>query len=1007
MWVRIFKWAGISLAAVVVLLIAGVVGLTLWLTPERLTGIVNEQASRYLAADVEAGNVRFTLWSSFPRLRVDLDTLRVRSRLLDSLPQSVRGSLPTGSDLLLTTSKAGGGLDLLPLLKGKLSIHNVTVDSLRLNLVVLNDSLNNFDIISAGDSVTRVPEFYIDTLRVDAPGHLRYRNQATATDARMLIRKASLVPCYDSENSYMLDASGLVTAENGGTAILRDFPVDLGGEVHVRFKPFGVRTDDFKVSLGKLSGRLSLDVDLGQRKLLNRLDCSLDGFRLRDVIEMLPEDMMSKLDGIDADMLIYAAAKVSTPYDLSSGFLPSAEVDLKVPEGRVSYSPESGENYEVSHMGLEGTLMFDGRNPEATYASVREFHASGLGTDVHVSAKATELLGSPGIEARVRGHADLAEAARAIPRLRAYNPRGGVDFDGSFRIEKIGGNLRGSITGLRASSRSIGGNYGGMTLEASGLEVKAGDLSDRLLTAQDSIWKLPLGVDVTADGFRMYSPEEGLRVETAGIHVSGMSGVKEKRSAAGALSVEVSGKNADLGMPGMKASISGLNLRADASRAAVRSTPKPFAIPSGWLADARTQAFAAHSPVFVTVKIPEALRELLARWNITADVGIGSAGVRLDSYPAENMVSDVSLHVVNDSVNVRRLRFASGETAGTLSGTVTNLRQFLLTETPAPLRADLNLDVDTVQFNQLARIWAAAHPESPVARGDKEAMGEGIDTVSMLLPRNLYVKLHATAQQTRYTNLHLYDLLADVNVADGLAAVDTLHITSDFGTADLKFEYDTRDMQDMSMRASVDIERMNVVNFFRNFKKLLILMPDMRNVSGMISAHADARVQMFPNMYVNVPSLWAKAKVKARDLEIRQNEFIRHVTQMLLIPNDGTLHIDDIDILAGVHSNLLQIFPFHLALEDYDLMLMGVNNFDGGIYYHIGVEKWPLRIPFGVNIKGTYAHPSLRFGGKGWHDRNTTEIAAGVMDNDRVNLIKQARRYMGEFVHAAAVYQGE
>ena len=84
------------IAAVILLTVGALCGVTWWLTPERLTRIVNEQASRRLNADVRTENVRFTLWSTFPHLRLEMDSLHVRSRNLDSLPPALKKDLPSG-----------------------------------------------------------------------------------------------------------------------------------------------------------------------------------------------------------------------------------------------------------------------------------------------------------------------------------------------------------------------------------------------------------------------------------------------------------------------------------------------------------------------------------------------------------------------------------------------------------------------------------------------------------------------------------------------------------------------------------------------------------------------------------------------------------------------------------------------------------------------------------------------------------------------------------------------
>ena len=85
LWKRLLKWTGVA-AAVVAGLFIIICSLAVWiLTPDRLTPLVEKQASGYLDADVSLSRVELTFWKTFPRLRVDVDSLRIVSRSLDKI----------------------------------------------------------------------------------------------------------------------------------------------------------------------------------------------------------------------------------------------------------------------------------------------------------------------------------------------------------------------------------------------------------------------------------------------------------------------------------------------------------------------------------------------------------------------------------------------------------------------------------------------------------------------------------------------------------------------------------------------------------------------------------------------------------------------------------------------------------------------------------------------------------------------------------------------------------
>ncbi|MDE6246592.1 MAG: hypothetical protein K2M41_01965, partial [Muribaculaceae bacterium] len=85
------KWHGpakiiaISLGAIIGFIVLILCAISLFLTPERLTSIVNREASLYLDADVKASNIQYSIWSSFPRFDIHTDSIQIISRSLNGV----------------------------------------------------------------------------------------------------------------------------------------------------------------------------------------------------------------------------------------------------------------------------------------------------------------------------------------------------------------------------------------------------------------------------------------------------------------------------------------------------------------------------------------------------------------------------------------------------------------------------------------------------------------------------------------------------------------------------------------------------------------------------------------------------------------------------------------------------------------------------------------------------------------------------------------------------------
>ena len=166
MWKKILKRTGIAVGAVVLLLAAIITVALMYLTPARLTPLVNRYASEYLDADVNARRVELTFWSTFPRLNLQIDTLGVVSRTLRVLGPEERASLPSDADSLLSLERLSGGIHLLKILKGDIDLYDVELTNPRINLYAANDSVNNYNIVppseeSDEESKTALPELSI------------------------------------------------------------------------------------------------------------------------------------------------------------------------------------------------------------------------------------------------------------------------------------------------------------------------------------------------------------------------------------------------------------------------------------------------------------------------------------------------------------------------------------------------------------------------------------------------------------------------------------------------------------------------------------------------------------------------------------------------------------------------------------------------------------------------------------------------------------------------------
>lgn len=998
---RVLAWLDYIVIGAIILVAAGLCGLTLWLTPSRLSQIVDKQASEKLNADVKTGNIAFTFWSTFPHFCIEADSVHVDSRNLRNLSASERKNLPADADFLVSTGRVKGGINVAKLLRGEIWLRDVKVNNLRLNLVAVNDTLNNYTFMPTGGK-TKIPYFNVDSLSFVNGGEITYYSQLSRTKAKITLQEASLMP-RQGKNDYHLMFKGNIFARSSGFNLLRGFPFELDGDVKVRFNPFGISTTNYAVSLGRIHGRMGMDLDLGDNPRLNSFDYDFEKFSLEDLRSFLPGDDLSMLDRLDAHLSLLASARLTSPYNFSSGYLPSVEVDFEVPRGSVGYTFADNRRYSLDNVRVAGRFLFNGRNPEASVVEIPDISISGLGAELKAGAIITDLMGVPKIEMSLHGHGDLDYVSNHIPELRAMKMHGTADFNIGMKFEVNGRTVRQTVLDADLRADNIEVSIGGFDITARGLKAETDERYAAALTLQASENKIPFDLKFSADNLTL--THEGSDERLTASDVKGDAFLSAQRSGKSLRDarLEFSGSRVGVQANNLEASLSNVKLAFSASELASPVMVPEFQTPREWYADAETMRLVNHTPAFIRMPVPDSFKNLMSRWQISLDLLTGPGNVNANGYAVE--IGGLDIDACFDSIVVNDARLKHGITGGDVSARVTNLRQFLASSGPAPVYLTARLNLDTVQINQLAREYSTAYPKSVLAGNAREDAPTGNDSITVALPRNIFGDIYASADETVYTNLHLYDLSTHLTMGNGKVDLDTLHISSDFGQACARFSYDTRDLQNIRVRTSARLYDVDVVSFFENFQKLAEMWPEIKNLSGKLSVGLEAGLQVFPNMSINMPSLEARADIRGSDLKLNQNKFISHLAEMLLIFQEGPIAIDDIRMEAVVHSNLVELFPTTFEVSKYKLVLMGLNNFAGDLYYHVGVEDWPLKIPFGVNIRGNYRDPKLRFGGKSWHDNNGSLIAAGVQDSFRINLMHSVKHYTGEFIHSAATYE--
>lgn len=399
---KTIMWFVIGIVLLITLLLGGVVWI---LTPERLTPIVEQYANEFLDAQVEIGRVELTFWKTFPQLKVDVDSVTIVSDNFKELDDSHRVLLPANADTLLSLTHFHGGVGVTALMAGKIEVYEVELREPMINLVQLDDSLSNFDIIppSAPDtttsSVSSLPEIAIDRFIIADALPITYKSIADNMNVGIVLGATYIDG--NAAPQYEVALNGDAKALLPPTIVENDLPIGFNGEILWNPEmPSVVTVKDFAIDIAELHSVLNTSVDVTDDIIITSLDYRIKELAIADAMKHIPAEYnMPMLQRIKTDIKVNAGVTLLEPYNLSDSVLPKVTAMLEIPKGNLQF----GNHHKPLAIAALVDADINGQNLNASVVNVKKFTVNGVSIDVAIDGTFRSLLKDPNVNANFKG----------------------------------------------------------------------------------------------------------------------------------------------------------------------------------------------------------------------------------------------------------------------------------------------------------------------------------------------------------------------------------------------------------------------------------------------------------------------------------------------------------------------------------------------------------------------------------------------------------------------------
>ena len=407
---KVITWTLVSVVMMVLLVIT--TACYLIFTPERLTPIVQQVATKFVTCEHEIGEVEVTFFSTFPYLGVEIHDVSL-IHPIDSLAPDTLAAVET---IVLSVQPFDA-------IRGDIFIKQLAVEGITANIYVSADGRTNYDIIALSDT-TEVVEDTTTGWRIQSIGwdedmtiHARsvsYRddkNQIAAslhhtTIALAGVEKDTLLGVVLDVKAEQIDAFVQGEQYANHYQFQLHLPLWANSAEQIRIdnaicalNEYGITIDGEVGTPCLSSGEYTMDVRL-----------TTDDWQVKPLLALLPTSLTSSLKEIKIDGKAKADIVVQGVYNESQ--MPHLKARLLLQKGSARYQPLP---YDLHHITLDATADIDLNAKQPSKVVIHHLSAKTKESQLKAKGTVNDLLGKMQIDVQMDVDAPLTDWTYFLP----------------------------------------------------------------------------------------------------------------------------------------------------------------------------------------------------------------------------------------------------------------------------------------------------------------------------------------------------------------------------------------------------------------------------------------------------------------------------------------------------------------------------------------------------------------------------------------------------------------
>ena len=973
-----------TLLGMVALVVLALVGLQIALRPKLLTRVVNRIADGLVEGKVEFREVKAHVIKSFPFLHLEAEDLAI------TYPSPLEENW---TDTLTSLKRLDLSLDYVALSRGKYHIRHLELFRPRLFYHQYDSTLSNLDIVLRKRAKTEssapapLPDISVHRvslkdrplLLVILPGD----SLAVRMDGLEASFKENRLELEAQANTYLRTASfgrmKVPVRVEADASLPETAPGELAVEVHrLRLGLSSLGLEGAGTFHRGADGVMDMD-----------LSASIPDCPLGDLMKEYRNNIPA-LNKVDTDARIHLQASAKGRW--GNGQTPLLDARLNVPEATVNYEGLG----RKGRLAVDATVTTD--DFRQVHADVEKLLLDIAGARIRLSGFVRDILGKDpllSLEGRIHARVDSI--------TRAFVPKADLEATGELDAQ-----LNGRARLSQLSARRVGESDIRCDLIARDLYVQMpsdsilarlpqldASLSTRANSIDRNLQKDARVLALKADADTLDLSIGSMYVRGGGVRLlmqnsaDILRGGKNLTALMGLLKVKHLHLRDEegLGLSLMDNSETfrvtpatperpspRLSLSSDNGRLFFRTGENLFAlkgakvglsaskhIPRQFPPRDSTQRFRRLRPLRqddfarsdIRINLGESLRKYVQEWDIEGKLDLAGGRAVLPAFPLRTRVESVKGSFAGDTLKLQSITLRAGESDVTARAQLTGIRRALIGRGRSRLKLKADVRSDYIDANELMRAYAhyAAFADRD-SLSVRDSLPEKTEKALLIIPSNLEVDFSLESSGIKYDSLLVGWAAADVAMRQRTLQITNAVASSNMG--DIYFEgfYATRSKKDIKAGFNLNLVDITAEKVITLFPAVDSIMPMLTSFGGDLDCTLAATADIDTLMNLVKPSINGILKISGKDLTLKDSREFTRIANMLMFRNRASTHIDQMNVTGIVHDNTLEVFPFVLNVDRYQLAASGIQNLDRKFDYHISVLRSPLLVRFGLNAWG-------------------------------------------------------